>query len=110
MVRQGKNFKGWALGLLLRTAGKGVLQRAFEGTVKAIEARNYAIEVKTTETGERNRITAAQHVLFPRVSNLARFWAELCATTSGRPLFSSDQVLPAATSRIASIRVPGDYA
>jgi hypothetical protein len=44
VVREGKNFKGWALGLLLRTAGKGVLQRAFEGSVKAIEARNYAIE------------------------------------------------------------------
>jgi hypothetical protein len=41
VVRDGKNFKGWALGLLLRTAGKSVLQKAFEGSVKAIEARNY---------------------------------------------------------------------
>jgi hypothetical protein len=41
VVRQGKNLKGWALGLLLRTAGKGVLRRAFESSVKAIEARNY---------------------------------------------------------------------
>lgn len=41
VVREGRNFKGWALGLLLRTAGKGVLQRAFENSVKAIEARNY---------------------------------------------------------------------
>ncbi len=58
VVREGKNFKGWALGLLLRTAGKGVLQRAFEGSVKAIEARNYAIGVKTVETGGRNREAA----------------------------------------------------
>jgi hypothetical protein len=51
VVREGKNFKGWALGLLLRTAGKGVLQRAFENSVKAIEARNYV-------AGERNRVAA----------------------------------------------------
>lgn len=41
VVRDGRNFKGRALGLLLRTAGKSVLQRAFENSVKAIEARNY---------------------------------------------------------------------
>ena len=58
VVREGKNFKGWALGLLLRTAGKGVLQRAFEGSVKAIEARNYAIGVETIEAGGRNREAA----------------------------------------------------
>ena len=53
VVRDGKNFKGWALGLLLRTAGKGVLQRAFEGSVKAIEARNYRIGVLPVETSNR---------------------------------------------------------
>lgn len=58
VVREGKNFKGWALGLLLRTAGKGVLQRAFEGSVKAIEARNYAIGAKTIETGGHSRKAA----------------------------------------------------
>jgi hypothetical protein len=58
VVREGKNFKGWALGLLLRTAGKGVLQRAFEGSVKAIEARNYAIGVETIEARGRNREAA----------------------------------------------------
>jgi len=41
VVRAGKNLKGWALGLLLRTAGKGVLRKAFENSVRAIEARNH---------------------------------------------------------------------
>jgi hypothetical protein len=39
VVRDGKNLKGWALGLVLGTIGKGVLKTAFEKTVKAIEAR-----------------------------------------------------------------------
>ena len=40
VAREGKNFKGWALCLLLRTFGRRVLKRAFQYTVKAIEARN----------------------------------------------------------------------
>ena len=40
VVREGKNLKGWALGLVLGTVGKGVLRTAFEKTVKAIEAIN----------------------------------------------------------------------
>src|SRR6478736_10571267 len=40
VVRDGKNVKGWALGLVLGTVGKGVLKTAFEKTVKAIEALN----------------------------------------------------------------------
>jgi hypothetical protein len=40
VVRQGKNFKGRFLGLVLGTVGKGVLAKAFANTVKAIEARN----------------------------------------------------------------------
>lgn len=39
VVREGKNLKGRLLGLVLRTIGKGVLQRAFVNSVKAIEAR-----------------------------------------------------------------------
>ena len=42
VVREGKNFKGRVLGLFLGTLGKGALGSAFEKTVKAIEARNYA--------------------------------------------------------------------
>ena len=41
VVRDGKNFKGRVLGLVLRTIGRGVLKRSFEDSVRAIEARNY---------------------------------------------------------------------
>jgi len=40
VVRDGKNLKGRALGLVLGTVGKRVLETAFQKTVKAIEARN----------------------------------------------------------------------
>ncbi len=40
VVRDGKNLKGRLLGLVLRTIGKGVLERAFVNSVKAIEAQN----------------------------------------------------------------------
>ena len=40
--REGKNVKGRLLGLVLRTIGRSVLEKAFENSVKAIEARDYA--------------------------------------------------------------------
>ena len=40
VVRDGKTLKGWFLGLVLGTVGKGVLEKAFRNSVKAIEARN----------------------------------------------------------------------
>ena len=40
VVRDGKNLKGWLLGLVLGTVGRGVLPKAFRKTVKAVEARN----------------------------------------------------------------------
>src|ERR1700682_6275406 len=40
VVREGKNFKGRMLGLVLRTIGRSVLEKAFANSVKAIEARN----------------------------------------------------------------------
>jgi hypothetical protein len=40
VVRDGKNLKGRLLGLVLGTIGKGVLKKAFENSVKAMEARN----------------------------------------------------------------------
>jgi hypothetical protein len=43
VVRDGKNFRGWAVELLLGVAGKRVLGGAFEKSVKAIEARNYHV-------------------------------------------------------------------
>ena len=41
-VREGKNLKGRALGFVLGTVGKSVLEKAFVNSVKAIEARNGA--------------------------------------------------------------------
>jgi hypothetical protein len=43
VVRDGKNLTGWILGFVLGTVGKGVLERAFENSVKAIETRNGAL-------------------------------------------------------------------
>ena len=40
VVRDGKNFTSWILGLVLGTIGRRVLKRAFENSVKAIELRN----------------------------------------------------------------------
>ena len=40
VVREGKNLKGYLLGFVLGTIGKSVLEKAFENSVKAIEARN----------------------------------------------------------------------
>ena len=40
VVRDGKNLKGCVLGLVLGTIGKGVLEKAFKNSVKAIEERN----------------------------------------------------------------------
>jgi hypothetical protein len=40
VVREGKSLKGRMLGLVLRTIGKGVLEKAFVNSVRAIEARN----------------------------------------------------------------------
>ena len=40
VVRDGKNLRGRILGLVLATIGRGVLVRAFENSVMAIESRN----------------------------------------------------------------------
>lgn len=40
VVREGKTLKGRLLGLVLGTIGKGVLEKAFVNSVRAIEARN----------------------------------------------------------------------
>jgi hypothetical protein len=40
IARDGKNFRGRLLGLVVGTVGKGVLEKAFKNSVKAIEARN----------------------------------------------------------------------
>jgi hypothetical protein len=43
IVREGKNIKGRLLGFFIGIFGKGFLEKTFGKTVKAIEARNYAI-------------------------------------------------------------------
>jgi hypothetical protein len=40
VVRDGKNLKGRLLGLVVGTIGRRVLEKAFDNSVKAIEARN----------------------------------------------------------------------
>jgi hypothetical protein len=42
VVRDGKNLKGYFLGFVLGTVGKGVLEKAFDNSVKALEARKAA--------------------------------------------------------------------
>ena len=42
VVREGKNFKGWVLGLVLSTVGRSVLEKGFKNSVKAMEGRNAA--------------------------------------------------------------------
>jgi hypothetical protein len=42
VVREGKNFKGRLLGFVLGIIGRGVLEKAFENSVQAIEVRNGA--------------------------------------------------------------------
>jgi hypothetical protein len=44
VVRDGKNLKGRLLGFVLGTIGRRVLEKAFENSVKAIEARNNKAE------------------------------------------------------------------
>src|ERR1041384_2366183 len=48
VVREGKNLKGRLLGLVLSTIGKGVLEKAFENSVKAVEARHSAASEPAT--------------------------------------------------------------
>ena len=40
VVREGKNFKGRFLGIVLGSVGKSKLTKAFHNSVKAVEARN----------------------------------------------------------------------
>src|SRR4249919_4009814 len=40
VVREGKNLKGRLVEFVVGTVGKGVLEKAFDKTVKAVEARN----------------------------------------------------------------------
>lgn len=39
VVREGKNLRGWLIQAVVGTVGRGVLAKAFRGTVAAVEAR-----------------------------------------------------------------------
>lgn len=41
VVREGKNVKGKATGLVLGSVGKGVLHKALKNTIRAVEDRNH---------------------------------------------------------------------
>jgi hypothetical protein len=42
VIREGRNLKGRVLGVVLGTIGRSVLKKAFDNSVRAIEARNVA--------------------------------------------------------------------
>ena len=42
VVRQGKNLRGWFLGIVLGTVGRSVLAKAFDSFAQAVEARTAA--------------------------------------------------------------------
>jgi hypothetical protein len=46
VVREGKNLKGRLLGLVLGTIGRGVLEKAFQNSVKALEARAGTVKME----------------------------------------------------------------
>jgi hypothetical protein len=60
VVREGKNLKGRLRGFLLKIIGRQILEKAFENSVNAIEARNAAklgkheIESPVTNNAERS--------------------------------------------------------
>jgi hypothetical protein len=51
VVRDGKNLRGWILGLVLGTVGRGVLTRAFENPSRRSKSRNKALK-------QRDRVAA----------------------------------------------------
>jgi hypothetical protein len=52
-IREGKNLKGRLLELVVVTVGRGVLERGFENSVKAIAARNRAPQEGNSGETER---------------------------------------------------------
>ena len=61
VVREGKNLKGWVLGSVLGTIGRGVLKKAFENSVNAIEARNSAARATGASSAESLQRRAIAH-------------------------------------------------
>ena len=57
VVREGKNLKGRFLAVVFKTVGRSKLEKAFTGSVKAIEARNYG--PATPDSGTPRVVTAS---------------------------------------------------
>jgi anti-anti-sigma factor len=66
VVREGKNFKGWMLGFVLRTIGRRVLKKAFEKSIKAIEARNGLGNLTTSPNRTDNEPSSEEQLSMPR--------------------------------------------
>ena len=66
VVREGKNFKGWMLGLALRTIGRRILEKAFEESVQAIEARNGLGNLTTSPNRTDNEPIGEERLSMPR--------------------------------------------
>ena len=66
VVREGKNFKGWVLGLVQRTIGRRVLEKAFEESVQAIEARNGLGNLTTSPNRTDNELSSEEQPSMPR--------------------------------------------
>ncbi|WP_316396256.1 hypothetical protein [Bradyrhizobium sp. 33ap4] len=52
VVRDGKNLMGRLLGFVLGTIGRGVLEKAFENSVKAVEAQNENVKHPETDLSD----------------------------------------------------------
>jgi hypothetical protein len=59
VVREGKGVKGQMLGLVLKTIGRGVLDKAFKNSVKAIEARSGTAGDRTLPSPSDSRMKAS---------------------------------------------------
>jgi anti-anti-sigma factor len=66
VVREGKNFKGWMLGFVLRTIGRHVLKKAFEKSIKAIEVRNGLVNLTTSPNRTNNEPSSEEQLSMPR--------------------------------------------
>jgi len=59
VIRDGRNFKGRVLGLVLGTIGRRILESAFKNSFKAIEARNSSFEAPRTDRRETAKAVGA---------------------------------------------------
>ena len=62
VVREDKNLRGRALGLVLGTIGKRVLAKAFENTIKAVVARNRHTQATSHERSNTSGFEARRAV------------------------------------------------